>query len=96
MAQLLVPSGPDSFRLFCRESLDAIEKRIAEEKSKRPRGERRDEDDENGPKPNTDLEAGKSLPFIYGDIPKGMVSTPLEDLDPYYSNQQVSPAKPHM
>ncbi|XP_023683773.1 sodium channel, voltage-gated, type I like, alpha b isoform X1 [Paramormyrops kingsleyae] len=89
MAQLLVPPGPDSFRLFCRESLDAIEKRIAEEKSKKPRGERRDEDDENGPKPNSDLEAGKSLPFIYGDIPKGMVSTPLEDLDPYYSNQQT-------
>ncbi|XP_048835107.1 sodium channel, voltage-gated, type I like, alpha b isoform X5 [Brienomyrus brachyistius] len=89
MAQLLVPPGPDSFRLFCRESLDAIEKRIAEEKSKRPRGERRDEDDENGPKPNSDLEAGKSLPFIYGDTPKGMVSTPLEDLDPYYSNQQT-------
>ncbi|XP_036400939.1 sodium channel, voltage-gated, type I-like, alpha isoform X2 [Megalops cyprinoides] len=90
MAQLLVPPGPDSFRPFCRESLLAIEKRIAEENAKRPKGERRsDEDDENGPKPNSDLEAGKSLPFIYGDIPKGMVSTPLEDLDPYYSNQKT-------
>ncbi|KAI1898286.1 hypothetical protein AGOR_G00070760 [Albula goreensis] len=90
MAQLLVPPGPDSFRPFSRESLDAIEKRIAEENAKRPKGERRsDDDDENGPKPNSDLEAGKSLPFIYGDIPKGMVSTPLEDLDPYYSNQKT-------
>ncbi|KAL4656619.1 sodium channel protein type 2 subunit alpha-like isoform X2 [Arapaima gigas] len=89
MAQLLVPPGPDSFRPFCRESLVAIEKRIAEEKVKKPKGERRDEDDENGPKPNSDLEAGKSLPFIYGDLPSKMVSTPLEDLDPYYSSQKT-------
>ncbi|XP_018584037.1 sodium channel protein type 2 subunit alpha-like isoform X4 [Scleropages formosus] len=89
MAQLLVPPGPDSFLPFCRESLIAIEKRIAEEKAKRPKAERRDEDDENGPKPNSDLEAGKSLPFIYGDIPVGLVSTPLEDLDPYYSTEKT-------
>ncbi|MEQ2206479.1 Sodium channel protein type 2 subunit alpha [Xenoophorus captivus] len=87
---LLVPPGPDSFRPFIPESLAAIERRIAEEEARRPRAERRsDEDDENGPKPNSDLEAGKSLPFIYGDIPPGLVSTPLEDLDPYYSNQKV-------
>ncbi|XP_030637698.1 sodium channel, voltage-gated, type I like, alpha b isoform X1 [Chanos chanos] len=88
-AQLLVPPGPDSFRPFVPESLAAIERRIAEENARRPKGERRSdpEDDENGPKPNSDLEAGKSLPFIYGDIPPGMVSVPLEDLDPYYSSQ---------
>ncbi|XP_058889704.1 sodium channel protein type 2 subunit alpha-like isoform X1 [Acipenser ruthenus] len=89
MAQRLVPPGPESFHLFCRESLDAIEKRIAEEKAKKPKGDRRDNDDENGPKPNSDLEAGKSLPFIYGDTPKGMVSEPLEDLDPYYMNEKT-------
>lgn len=91
MAQLLVPPGPDSFCPFVPESLKAIERRIAEEEARRPRAERRsDSDDENGPKPNSDLEAGKSLPFIYGDIPHHMVSTPLEDLDPYYSNEKVS------
>ncbi|NXW61706.1 SCN3A protein, partial [Eurystomus gularis] len=42
------------------------------------------------PKPNSDLEAGKTLPFIYGDIPPGMVSEPLEDLDPYYINKKVA------
>ncbi|NXL83291.1 SCN1A protein, partial [Alectura lathami] len=42
------------------------------------------------PKPNSDLEAGKTLPFIYGDIPPGMVSEPLEDMDPYYINKKVS------
>ncbi|KAI4544142.1 hypothetical protein MG293_004408 [Ovis ammon polii] len=91
MAQsVLVPPGPDSFRFFTRESLAAIEQRIAEEKAKRPKQERKDEDDESGPKPNSDLEAGKSLPFIYGDIPPEMVSEPLEDLDPYYINKKFS------
>uniref|UniRef100_F6UXH2 Sodium channel protein n=1 Tax=Xenopus tropicalis TaxID=8364 RepID=F6UXH2_XENTR len=90
MAQArLVPPGPDSFRYFSRESLEAIEKRIAEEKAKKPKQEHRDDDDDNGPKPSSDLEAGKSLPFIYGDIPPGMVSEPLEDLDPYYMNQKT-------
>ena len=90
MAQLLVPPGPDSFLPFVPESLAAIERRIAEEKARRPRAERRsDSDDENGPKPNSDLEAGKSLPFIYGDTPSHLVSTPLEDLDTFYGNQKV-------
>uniref|UniRef100_A0AC11BB48 Sodium voltage-gated channel alpha subunit 3 n=1 Tax=Ovis aries TaxID=9940 RepID=A0AC11BB48_SHEEP len=89
MAQaLLVPPGPESFRLFTRESLAAIEKRAAEEKAKKPKREQ-DNDDENEPKPNSDLEAGKNLPFIYGDIPPGMVSEPLEDLDPYYINKKT-------
>uniref|UniRef100_A0A8D0EF41 Sodium channel protein n=1 Tax=Salvator merianae TaxID=96440 RepID=A0A8D0EF41_SALMN len=86
---LLVPPGPDSFRYFTRESLAAIEKRCAEEKAKKPKRDHTDGDDENGPKPNSDLEAGKTLPFIYGDIPPGMVSEPLEDLDPYYSNKKT-------
>ncbi|XP_065783949.1 sodium channel protein type 3 subunit alpha isoform X4 [Muntiacus reevesi] len=89
MAQaLLVPPGPESFRLFTRESLAAIEKRAAEEKAKKPKREQ-DNDEENEPKPNSDLEAGKNLPFIYGDIPPGMVSEPLEDLDPYYVNKKT-------
>uniref|UniRef100_A0A4X2LR45 Sodium channel protein n=1 Tax=Vombatus ursinus TaxID=29139 RepID=A0A4X2LR45_VOMUR len=85
---VLVPPGPDSFNYFTRESLAAIEQRIAEEKAKNPKPDKKD-DDENGPKPNSDLEAGKSLPFIYGDIPPGMVSEPLEDLDPYYINKKT-------
>ncbi|XP_007952135.1 sodium channel protein type 1 subunit alpha [Orycteropus afer afer] len=85
---VLVPPGPDSFNFFTRESLAAIERRIAEEKAKNPKPDKKD-DDENGPKPNSDLEAGKNLPFIYGDIPPGMVSEPLEDLDPYYINKKT-------
>uniref|UniRef100_A0A8D0D3F0 Sodium channel protein n=1 Tax=Sander lucioperca TaxID=283035 RepID=A0A8D0D3F0_SANLU len=86
---LLVPPGPDSFRPFSRESLKAIESRIAEENAKKPKGEKKKRNDENKIKPSCDLEAGKSLPILYGDTPKGMVSTPLEDLDPYYFNQKT-------
>lgn len=98
-APLLVPPGPDSFKKFTPESLANIEKRINDEKNKKPPKPRsdsshRDTSDENEPKPNSDLEAGKSLPFIYGDIPQGMAATPLEDLDPYYVNQKVSPHTP--
>ncbi|XP_005290451.2 sodium channel protein type 2 subunit alpha-like [Chrysemys picta bellii] len=92
MAQaLLVPPGPDSFFYFTRESLAAIEQRIAEEKANRLKDDHKDDDvnEENGPKPNSDLEAGKTLPFIYSDIPPGMVSEPLEDLDPYYINKKT-------
>ncbi|XP_042192185.1 sodium channel protein type 3 subunit alpha-like [Callorhinchus milii] len=89
MAQsLLVPPGPHSLRLFTQESLAAIESRIAEEVAKKPKSHR-DDDDENGPKPNSDLEAGKSLPFIYGDLPSAMVSEPLEDLDAFYSTTKT-------
>uniref|UniRef100_A0A8C7LE76 Sodium channel protein n=1 Tax=Oncorhynchus kisutch TaxID=8019 RepID=A0A8C7LE76_ONCKI len=89
MAQLLVPPGPDSFCHFCPDSLAAIERRVAEEETGRPRVDRCSDNDDNGPKPNSDLEAGKSLPFIYGDVPQGFVSTPLEDLDPFYANQKT-------
>ncbi|XP_051961287.1 sodium channel, voltage gated, type VIII, alpha subunit a [Xyrauchen texanus] len=91
-ASLFAPPGPDSFKYFTRESLCEIEKRITEEKAKpppKPDSSYRDDDDENKPKPNSDLEVGKSLPFIYGDIPRGMVATPLEDLDPFYMNKKT-------
>ncbi|XP_054641552.1 sodium channel, voltage gated, type VIII, alpha subunit b isoform X5 [Dunckerocampus dactyliophorus] len=93
-APLLAPPGPDSFKKFTPESLANIEKRINEEKNKKPAKPRsdsshRDTSDENEPKPNRDLEAGKSLPLIYGDIPAGMLATPLEDLDPFYVNQKT-------
>nr|XP_056717160.1 sodium channel protein type 2 subunit alpha-like [Euleptes europaea] len=91
MAQaLLAPPGPECFFRFTKESLAAIEQRIAEEKANQTEQEPKDDDSgENKPKPNADLEAGKKLPFIYGDIPPGMVSDPLEDLDPYYANKRT-------
>ncbi|XP_041259194.1 sodium channel protein type 2 subunit alpha-like isoform X9 [Onychostruthus taczanowskii] len=92
MAQaMLVPPGPDSFFYFTEESLAAIEKRIADEKFHCHQDEPTDDagHEANHPEPNNDLEAGKTLPFVYGDIPPGMVSEPLEDLDPYYINKKT-------
>uniref|UniRef100_A0A672V514 Sodium channel protein n=1 Tax=Strigops habroptila TaxID=2489341 RepID=A0A672V514_STRHB len=87
---MLVPPGSDSFFYFTKESLAAIEKRIADEKSHCDKDEHKDDSGhEDHPKPSTDLEAGKTLPFIYGDIPPRMVSVPLEDLDPYYINKKT-------
>lgn len=91
-AHMLAPPGPDSFHLFTRESLANIEQRIAEEKNKKPAKQdssHRDDDDDNKLKPNSDLEAGRSLPFIYGDPPSKCIAEPLEDLDPFYINQKV-------
>ncbi|KAG8509171.1 Sodium channel protein type 8 subunit alpha [Galemys pyrenaicus] len=90
-ARLLAPPGPDSFKPFTPESLANIERRIAESKIKKPPkadGSHREDDEDSKPKPNSDLEAGKSLPFIYGDIPQGLVAVPLEDFDPYYLTQK--------
>ncbi|XP_075447764.1 sodium channel protein type 8 subunit alpha isoform X3 [Ascaphus truei] len=91
-APLIATPGPHSFKAFTRESLAAIEKRIAEEKGKKPPkpdSSHRDDDDDNKPKPNGDLEAGRSVPFIYGDVPSHMIAEPIEDLDPFYSNQKT-------
>ncbi|XP_062272420.1 sodium channel, voltage gated, type VIII, alpha subunit b [Scomber scombrus] len=93
-APLMAPPGPDSFKKFTAETLANIEKRIKEEKNKQPPKPRsdsshRDTSDDNEIKPNSDLEAGKSVPFIYGDLPNGMSATPLEDLDPYYLNKKT-------
>lgn len=48
------------------------------------------QDEEEPETPNTDLEAGKNLPFIFGDPPPELLNTPLEDLDPFYRTQKVS------
>ncbi|KAM9321608.1 sodium channel protein type 8 subunit alpha [Gastrophryne carolinensis] len=91
-APLIAPPGPDSFKAFTRESLAAIEKRIADEKKKKPPkpdSSHRDDDDDNKPSPNSDLEAGKNVPFIYGDVPSNLIAVPIEDLDPFYLNQKT-------
>ena len=49
--------------------------------------------EEDLPKPTSDLEAGKTLPFIYGDPPPELLNTPLEELDPYYQSEKVSQIK---
>ncbi|XP_014324739.1 sodium channel protein type 4 subunit alpha A-like isoform X2 [Xiphophorus maculatus] len=84
MANLLPPPGIAVFRPFTQESLAEI-KRLAEERRKSAEGH--GEGEPVGPHP--DLEAGKSLPLIYGDPPPELLNTPLEDLDPFYKAQNT-------
>ncbi|XP_066090015.1 sodium channel protein type 7 subunit alpha [Saccopteryx bilineata] len=89
-----VPLGPGGAKLkmtspvpkglvpFTRQSLKLIEQYIAKKHK-----EEHEEDEDL--KPDTDLEVGKELPFVYGNIPQGLVSEPLEDMDPYYQDQNT-------
>ncbi|XP_044525752.1 sodium channel protein type 9 subunit alpha-like [Gracilinanus agilis] len=63
---------------FTKKSLALAEERAAARKN-----------DEEGLEPDSDFEAGKKLPFIYDNVPPGMVSEPLEDLDPYYLDKNT-------
>ncbi|KAK9980232.1 hypothetical protein ABG768_013610 [Culter alburnus] len=88
MATMLLPAGPDGLRPYTRESLAAIEQRISEERTKNTKDYKADPGYTEEPKPRADLEAGKVLPRIFGDIPAGLVGVPLEDIDPFYFKNQ--------
>ncbi|KAG5268509.1 hypothetical protein AALO_G00213360 [Alosa alosa] len=88
MAAMLLPPGPDSLHRFTRESLAGIEQRIAEEEAKNAKDYQEDLGDVELPKARADLEAGKQLPRIFGDIPSALVGVPLEDIDPFYFKNQ--------
>ncbi|KAJ3601039.1 hypothetical protein NHX12_032012 [Muraenolepis orangiensis] len=45
--------------------------------------------EEDLPRPTSDLEAGKTLPFIYGNPPPELINTPLEELDSYYQSRKT-------
>ncbi|XP_064171574.1 sodium channel protein type 4 subunit alpha B-like isoform X1 [Anguilla rostrata] len=88
MAGLLPPTGTDVFRRFTPESLAEIEK-LAEKNVQTEGTKNAEVAEEDLPKPSSDLEAGKSLPFIYGDPPPELLNVPLEDLDPFYKAQKT-------
>nr|KAF6497618.1 sodium voltage-gated channel alpha subunit 7 [Rousettus aegyptiacus] len=71
---------PMSLVPFTKESLELMEQRIAK---------KHNEEQQEDLKPNNDLEVGKKLPFIYGNLLQGTVSEPLEDVDPYYQNKNT-------
>ncbi|XP_073698378.1 sodium channel protein type 4 subunit alpha B [Garra rufa] len=91
MASLLPPTGTNVFRPFTLESLAEIERRMAEEAAEQEqlKPQKVEVDEENLPKPSSDLEAGKVLPFIYGDPPPNLLNVPLEELDPFYKAQKT-------
>ncbi|KAM6953749.1 sodium channel protein type 3 subunit alpha-like [Aplochiton taeniatus] len=84
MAAWLLPPGPDSLHRFTQDSLAAIEERISEENARQNKQYKEDLGDVESPRPRVDLEAGKQLPRIFGEIPSHLVGVPLEDIDPYY------------
>ncbi|XP_031439390.1 sodium channel, voltage gated, type V-like, alpha b isoform X1 [Clupea harengus] len=88
MAAMLLPPGPDSLHRFTRESLAGIEQRITEEEAKKAKEYKEDLGDVVKPRPRPDLEAGKQLPRIFGDIPSALVGVPLDDIDPFYFKNQ--------
>uniref|UniRef100_F1S1Y6 Sodium channel protein type 7 subunit alpha n=2 Tax=Sus scrofa TaxID=9823 RepID=F1S1Y6_PIG len=66
---------------FTRESLELMQQCNAKKHSEKHKAE--------DLKPNIDLEVGKELPFVYGNLLRAMVSEPLEDVDPYYRNKKT-------
>ncbi|XP_033734214.1 sodium channel protein type 4 subunit alpha A-like isoform X1 [Pecten maximus] len=84
------------FQLFTRESMFAIEQRIAEEKANRKaEREAAEEGEEEEPqreedelKPDEQLEIGKKLPtYMQNDFPRELMGKPIEDFDDYYANK---------
>ncbi|XP_068197256.1 sodium channel protein type 5 subunit alpha-like [Antennarius striatus] len=83
MAAMLLPTGPDGLRRLTRESLAALEQRLLEEGAKAD-----PQKSTEPPRPRADLEAGKQLPRIYGEVPPELIGIPLEDIDPFYYKDQ--------
>lgn len=103
MADFLLPRGTSSFHRFTRESLAAIEKRLAEKQARGSATLQESRDglpEEDALRPQLDLQASKKLPDLYGNPPRELLGEPLEDLDPFYSTQKVTathalPTLPH-
>uniref|UniRef100_A0A8C6J0X2 Sodium channel protein n=1 Tax=Melopsittacus undulatus TaxID=13146 RepID=A0A8C6J0X2_MELUD len=92
MDPLFWTSETNNFRPFTRESLAAIEKRIAEKKSQKAEAKRENKDkevEENKLTPKLDLKTCKKLPSVYGDLPAELIGEPLEDIDSYYSDHKT-------
>ncbi|TFJ96549.1 Sodium channel protein type 5 subunit alpha [Platysternon megacephalum] len=82
MADFSLPCS-NHFRQFTRESLAAIEKRIAANKKYK------DHQPKEKPRPQLDLQVFQKLPTLYGNPPHELVGKPLEDLDPYYNDHKT-------
>nr|XP_027236630.1 LOW QUALITY PROTEIN: sodium channel protein para-like [Penaeus vannamei] len=88
-----------SFRPFTRDSLAAIEARVAEENAKKNELQKKkeegeavynDDDDDEGPQADPNLEQGMPVPNrLIQQFPEDLVGTPLEDIDPFYHNQKT-------
>uniref|UniRef100_A0A3B4WA40 Ion transport domain-containing protein n=1 Tax=Seriola lalandi dorsalis TaxID=1841481 RepID=A0A3B4WA40_SERLL len=88
MVSLLPPVGTEVFRRFTPASLEAVQRREAEEKERQKR-KNKEVQEKDPPKQATHLEVEKPLPFIFGDPPPELLNTPLEELDPPYQSQKT-------
>ncbi|TRY96477.1 hypothetical protein DNTS_031530 [Danionella cerebrum] len=91
MARLLPPTASNVFRPLTLESLAEIERLMAEEAAEQEQmtAQNIKVAEEDLPKPSSDLEAGKVLPFIFGDPPANLLNVPLEELDPFYKAKKT-------
>ena len=97
MADFLLPRGTSNFHRFTRESLAAIEKRMAEKQARGSATSQESRDglpEEEALRPQLDLQASKKLPDVYGNPPRELLGEPLEDLDPFYSTEKVTAPHP--
>uniref|UniRef100_A0A4W4FUT0 Sodium channel protein n=1 Tax=Electrophorus electricus TaxID=8005 RepID=A0A4W4FUT0_ELEEL len=91
MVRLLPPAGTDHFRRFTPASLAELKRRVAEEAAEQQHRKSMNIEipEEELPQPSKDLEAGKPLPFYYGEPPPELLNIPLEELDPYYKSKKT-------
>jgi len=90
---------PTYFRLFTKESLTKIERRVRDERQARALAKQLAEQGDPtaaaaGPRddlqPNPQLESGRTLPPRLGDFPPELYGKPIEELDEFYHNKYVS------
>src|SRR6218665_3532396 len=93
--------GPTYFRLFTKESLTKIQRRIEDERKAKLMAkemedglqkQQQDKKEDDRLQPNPTLEAGRTLPTRLGEFPPELYGKPIEDLDEYYNNKYVSPS----
>uniref|UniRef100_UPI0037E91EBE sodium channel protein type 4 subunit alpha B-like n=1 Tax=Semicossyphus pulcher TaxID=241346 RepID=UPI0037E91EBE len=89
VVSLLPPVGQEVFRRFTVASLEDIQRRHEDDGEELDKRRNKQEAEKDLPKPASDLEAGKPLPFFYGDPPPELLNTPLEELDPFYQSQKT-------
>ena len=89
---------PTYFRLFTKESLTKIERRIRDERQAKALVKQLQEQGDPaaaaaGPRddlqPNPQLEAGRTLPSRLGEFPPELYGKPIEELDDFYHNKYV-------
>ncbi|KAJ8251798.1 hypothetical protein GJAV_G00225550 [Gymnothorax javanicus] len=89
-ASLLPLEGSAAFRHLTRESLAKIEKCAAEDKvDNKEKKDAGKVSEEGRPAPRSELEAGRVLPFVFGEPASELQNVPLEDLDPFYKAQKT-------